>query len=351
MADPTSRPISPADDTLAAGLEWGDQRDGPEPGGPGPRSNGAARAPRPAPDAIAEPATVEVVSSPTGEAALGRFVVDAYDRLADRVLERLRQIRVDVDADLGAVRSELATLRQAVDDVADRVQLRQLRASVDELRGDVAGLRRAVLEWPELAQVSSELAGLRADVSDLLGRPAPEPPAAPLELPAELSSQLAALRAEVAALARRPEPRPAPAEVPAAVLDALAALRQDQARLHDALAQVAGAVSAPPPPPPPPPGPDLEPVLATLVDDVATLRAEVRAAAARPATTEVRGLGPLVQEIGAVRADLADVGEQMTALKRRVGLRAKAAAMDDGDLERLATLVADRLASPTDDRR
>ena len=86
------------------------------------------------------------------------------------VLERMRALREDIDADLAEMRSELVTLRQAVEDVGDRVQLRQLRSTVDDLRSDVAGLRRAVLEWPELERVSSDLAALRSDVGELLGR-------------------------------------------------------------------------------------------------------------------------------------------------------------------------------------
>jgi len=116
-----------------------------------------------------------------------RFVVEAYDRLADRVLERLRALRVDLDSDLAEIRSEMATLRQAVDDVGDRVQLRQLRSSIDELRGDVSGLRRSVLEWPELERVSSDVAALRADVTNLLAGRTPARAAGPAD-PAAVAS-------------------------------------------------------------------------------------------------------------------------------------------------------------------
>lgn len=145
----------------------------------------------------------EVVAT-GGQGRPGATLIEAYDRLGDRVLERMRALREDVDADLSSVRSELASLRQAVDDVGDRVQLRQLRATIDELRGDVSGLRRAVLEWPELEQVSSDIAGLRSDMSTILealrtgGAPA-------IDLPvlAPLVAEVAALRSEVAGLRRR----------------------------------------------------------------------------------------------------------------------------------------------------
>jgi hypothetical protein len=135
----------------------------------------------------------------------GTSLIDAYDRLGDRVLERMRALREDVDADLSAVRSELASLRQAVDDVGDRVQLRQLRATIDELRADVAGLRRAVLEWPELEQVSSDIGGLRGDMSTILEvlRTGGAPPAVDLPALAPLVEEVASLRSEVSALRRR----------------------------------------------------------------------------------------------------------------------------------------------------
>lgn len=147
-----------------------------------------------------EPAT-EVLSGAvaTSDAQrLGRVVLEGYDRFADRVLERLRMLREDVDTDLGAVRSELATLRQAVDDVAERVELRKLRATIDELRGDISGLRRAVLEWPELEQVSSDVAALRADLSDMA-----KPVSRDLTTLAPMLEEIAALREEFVSLRRR----------------------------------------------------------------------------------------------------------------------------------------------------
>jgi DNA-binding FrmR family transcriptional regulator len=101
------------------------------------------------------------------DAQTGRVFVEAFDRLADRLLERIRSLRQDVDADLTSVRSELASLRQAVDAVADRVQMRHLRTTLEEVHGDVVGLRRAVLEWPELEQVAEDIAAVRGDLATL----------------------------------------------------------------------------------------------------------------------------------------------------------------------------------------
>ncbi len=192
----TDRP-STADEDLSVRLQWpSDQGDG---------ERGAT--PDAAPGTTSsEPVQLAEVVSAGEPSRPARSLIEAYDRLGDRVLERMRALREDVDADLAAVRSELAGLRQAVDDVGDRVQLRQLRATIDELRGDVTGLRRAVLEWPELEQVSSDVAGLRSDMSALLE--ASRDAAAPdegvsLGALAPLVEEVAALRGELASLRRR----------------------------------------------------------------------------------------------------------------------------------------------------
>jgi hypothetical protein len=96
----------------------------------------------------------------------------------------------------GELRAELVALREAVHALGEQLQLRQLRAAVDELRGDVTGLRRAVLEWPELEQVSSDIVGLRSDMSSLV-----ESSGATALAP--LVEEVALLRAEMTALRRR----------------------------------------------------------------------------------------------------------------------------------------------------
>ncbi|MDP1821169.1 MAG: hypothetical protein Q8K58_14915 [Acidimicrobiales bacterium] len=130
---------------------------------------------------------------------MGRVYVEAFDRLADRLLERLRALRQDVDADLGSVRAELGGLRQAVEDVADRVQLRQLRTAIDEIRADVAGLRRAVLEWPELEQLSADVGALRADISFFLEHADESGTQGPSAMLGELQEAVAELRRRSAA--------------------------------------------------------------------------------------------------------------------------------------------------------
>jgi chromosome segregation ATPase len=136
-----------------------------------------------------------------GTAGLRRAVADAYEQLADRVLARLRSVGEEIDADLAELRSEVSALRGSIEDLGDRVQLRQLRASVDAVRSDVAGLRRAIHEWPELEQVSSDISAIRAELASAEPRAAAA--AAGGDGLAGLAAEVAAVRAEVAALRRR----------------------------------------------------------------------------------------------------------------------------------------------------
>jgi hypothetical protein len=162
---------------------------------------------------------------PGGEGnRMGRVFVEAFDRLADRLLERLRSLRQDVDADLAAVRSELASLRQAVEDVGDRVQMRQLRATVDELRGDVSGLRRAVREWPELEHVSADVAAMRSDLSFLFET---SDGSGPGQGPTELLTELQAVVARLSEEAARQQAVPDGGAALAPVLEEVAALRTE----------------------------------------------------------------------------------------------------------------------------
>jgi hypothetical protein len=205
-----------------AGAAPADAPDRPAPAGPDPTARPAPTSPptftartvlpRPTPPAgeasklsapVPERSTTVAVPDigPGGDSRMGRVFVEAFDRLADRLLERLRSLRQDVDADLASVRSELQSLRQAVEDVGDRVQLRQLRATLDELRSDVVGLRRAVLEWPELEQVSADIAAVRGDLSFLFESTTDgSPAAAPSDLLAELQNVVGNLSDEVTRL-------------------------------------------------------------------------------------------------------------------------------------------------------
>lgn len=195
---PTDRP-TPSDDDLAVRLQWpSDPSLAPQADRPA-----ASAWPSGTDDDDTGAHSPEVVAIAGDPSRPGRTLIEAYDRLGDRVLERMRALREDIDADLTAVRSELASLRQAVDDVGDRVQLRQLRATLDELRSDVTGLRRAVIEWPELEQVSSDIAGLRSDMTDVVQAVRGADAAPSIAALGPLVEELAELRGEVTSLRRR----------------------------------------------------------------------------------------------------------------------------------------------------
>lgn len=113
---------------------------------------------------------------PLAGSTIRRALVEAHDRLADRMLQRLRAMRDDIDADLAELRSEMSALRHSIDDAGDRVPIRQMRTSLEELRADVAALRRVGL--PEVdadalaagGRVAEELAALRNEIAALRRR-------------------------------------------------------------------------------------------------------------------------------------------------------------------------------------
>jgi hypothetical protein len=210
------------DDEPRLTLEWpGSEDEGGDPSGSEPELDPISGR-HLADGSPAEPAEVvapiERARPAAGDGLPGPSVtvlIDAYERLGTRVLSRLRDLRTDVDGDLAQVRSELSSLQTAVEDVADRVQLRQMRSSIDDLRSDVANLRRAVLEWPELERMAGDVSALRsanAEVLEAVKRPAvaaaPKKGSAadarpePVDLTG-IEDALAEMRAEVVALRRR----------------------------------------------------------------------------------------------------------------------------------------------------
>jgi hypothetical protein len=217
------------------------------------------------PEAAAAPSTVahEPTAPPAlGEIPLGRVFVEAFERLSDRLLERMRALRSDVEADLGALRADLAALREAVEAMGDRAQGRQLRAGLDELHAEVLGLRRAVLEWPELEQLSHDVTAVRGDLAFLF-ESAGQDGRAPSELLGELQAVVARLEEASATVA---------AATPAAaddgpLLEEVAALRAELAEVRRRVARPAGFD-----------GDQLEWLVATVADRVA---ARLRGADAR----------------------------------------------------------------------
>jgi hypothetical protein len=179
-------------------------------------------------------------SEPAGaleEVPLGRVFVGAFDRLSDRLLDRLRALRADMEGDLSALRAEMTALREAVDAMGDRVQVRQLRATLDELQAEVVGLRRAVLEWPELEQLSQDVTAVRGDLAFLFDT-AGEGGAgqAPSELLGELQAVVARLAGESSRLA---EVTPGAATDDGPLLEEVAALRAELAEVRRRVARPA----------------------------------------------------------------------------------------------------------------
>lgn len=139
-----------------------------------------------------------------------------------------------LDECLAELRMEMEGLRLAVDGVAERVEMRQLRSGLDDLRSDVAGLRRAVIDWPELERVSSEITALRADFSELFRRG--DVPATPEGL-ASLAAAVERLREEVAANVGLPTLAPVLSEIGELRREVTSLRRRIALRVPDAVAR------------------------------------------------------------------------------------------------------------------
>ncbi len=155
----------------------------------------------------------ELEGAGAGELAL----VEEVGRLSDRLLERMRGLRVAVEADMAEIRAEIAAIRQSVSKATERAglapragagrdagalhdELSALRASVDAVAASVSPDRLDDLA-DELAGVQTELVALRRRIS--LRAPDAEGPSLSDE-------QLARLAAAVAAQLRRDGGRAGP---------------------------------------------------------------------------------------------------------------------------------------------
>jgi hypothetical protein len=99
---------------------------------------------------------------------LGRFVTGALDQFAERVLGELRALSDTVIPELGTMRSELAVIRESLDALNERTSNAPVREAIDELRADFSGLRRAVIEWPDLEVARAEIVAMRADLTSMI---------------------------------------------------------------------------------------------------------------------------------------------------------------------------------------
>jgi hypothetical protein len=95
---------------------------------------------------------------------------DDHDRGADRILERLRSLRLELDANLAEVKSEIAALRLSMSKrptpaLAPLIEeLAVLRSVVEEVAAAVPPTRLDAIE-DELAGVGEELVSLRRRIT------------------------------------------------------------------------------------------------------------------------------------------------------------------------------------------
>jgi hypothetical protein len=166
-----------------------------------------------------------------------------------------------------------------------------------------------------------------------------------------LRTTVDALAAEVRALADAPPPPPSPA----VDLKPIADLRRAIEAVADDVAALAEAPPPPPPPPPPPVELDQEPIddlrrtVEALADEVRAL-AEVPPPAPAPAASRGGGsraeMTKLLTAAEELAAQVAVVQDEVTQLKRRVGVRAKApVVLDDAQMDDIANRVAGLVAA------
>lgn len=118
-------------------------------------------------------------------AGLRRAVVEAHDRLGDRVLQRLGTARDDMDADMSELRSEIGALRELVESAGGQAFQRELGATLDAVRNEIAALRL------ETVAMTDTLLGAIERVSSPRIKSGP------------LVTELESLRSEIASLRRR----------------------------------------------------------------------------------------------------------------------------------------------------
>ena len=126
------------------------------------------------------------------------------------------------DGELVHLAHEVADLRRAIEELSERLDLRQLRASLEDVSGQVMALQRAVMESPGLEQLAEDVAALRTELVTLR-----RPPGAAGTDPAVLAA-LEGLRTSISQLTSGGEPVVALTPV----LDELRELRQEVVALR-----------------------------------------------------------------------------------------------------------------------
>lgn len=101
-------------------------------------------------------------------AADTRELIEATDELGRSVIGELRSLSGSLVPELSTMRSELAVIRESLDGLNERVSSAPVREAIDELRADFSGLRRAVIEWPDLEVARAEIVAMRADLTEMI---------------------------------------------------------------------------------------------------------------------------------------------------------------------------------------
>jgi hypothetical protein len=133
-----------------------------------------------------EPDWEEPVDRDDAVSSVDRSVAEEVDRLATRILERLRSTRTAIEGDLAEVRSELAAIRQGLSALAERAtgpapaaapapppDLEPLRADVADLRASVDGLATSIagaITPDRFDDIADELSGVQAELVSLRRR-------------------------------------------------------------------------------------------------------------------------------------------------------------------------------------
>jgi hypothetical protein len=114
-------------------------------------------------------------AGPPGERAL----LEEVGRLSDRLVERMRGLRVAVEADLAEIRSELTAVRKDLSKVTKRAPVAPAgapAADLEPLQEELAALRTSVdgvagtITSDRLDDLADELAGLQAEIVSLRRR-------------------------------------------------------------------------------------------------------------------------------------------------------------------------------------
>jgi chromosome segregation ATPase len=288
-------------------------------------------------------------------------VIEEYRHGSERALGELRKSLQTVDETIRRTAGRTDETANDVGVVADLVralsgELAELGAVLQVEQPDTSGemtemtdlLRTLAVEVADIGAVTQQV---DASLTELSGRPAPKaPPAGPTPAAlekaiqqgvagplgefggtlAELQEELRAITEHVDAslteLLERPAPKPSPAgPTPAALEKAV------QHGVGGAVAEFGGVLAEL--------QEELQAVRSSMDEELQAVRASLDEVAKTGGGGDGGG-GGAIEGLDDLHAELTSMREELTQLKRRVGLRAKSSAIDDEQIETLATRLA-----------